>query len=114
MPQLEYYHHRPHPDFKIISRRLWYSALLVFATLFVLGSHFSNNDGSRAITIALLISPFIGLLLAFFYFLYKLYHIDCPSCHALTKTIKNEKMSKYEAVCDRCKIVWDTGIEFSD
>jgi len=87
--------------------------LFVIATLVVLFAHFANI-GFRAIAIVLTISLDISILFTACYLLYKLYHIDCPSCHALMKTIMIKKISKYEAVCDRCKIVWDVGIDFND
>lgn len=103
----------PHPYFKKWFRRSCFLALFAISTLIVLFAHFANN-GFRVIAIVLTISLGISILFTACYLLYKLYHIDCPSCHALMKTIKNKKMSKYEAVCDQCKIVWDVGIDFSD
>ena len=103
----------PHPYFREWFRWSCFRALFVIFTLLILFAHFANN-GFRMIAIVLIISFLISILFTASYLLYKLYHIDCPSCHTLMKTIKNKKMSKYEAVCDRCKIIWDIGIDFSD
>jgi len=99
----------PHPYFGIWFRRFFFRAWFVIAALFVLSLLLLKNDFS-VIGAVLAISFGISIPFTIGYLLYRLYHIDCPNCHAQLKTIKNVKMSKYEAVCNRCKIVWDVGI----
>ncbi len=99
----------PHPNFGSWFKRFFLRAWFVSAALFMLSMFLSKNDFS-VIGSILAISFGISIVFTLGYLLYRLYHIDCPNCHAQLKTIKNIKLSKYEAICDQCKVVWDTGI----
>jgi hypothetical protein len=101
--------HATHPNFGIWFKRFFIRAWLVIAALFVLSLFLLKNNFS-VIGAVLAISFAISIPFTIGYLLYRLYHIDCPNCHTQLRTIKNTKMSKYEAACDRCKIVWDIGV----
>lgn len=101
--------HITHPTFGKWFQRFFIRAWLVIAALFILGLLCLKNDFS---VIGAMLGVSFGISIPFTigYLLYRLYHIDCPNCHTRLMTIKNRKISKYEAVCEHCQIVWDIGI----
>lgn len=91
--------------FRIFFFRAWFIIVILFiSSLFLSKMNFPLLSGFSAILFGFSIPYTIG------YLLYKLYHIECPHCYSKLKTIKNLKLSKYEAVCNKCQIIWDVGI----
>lgn len=99
----------PHPYFGIWFNRFFLRAWLIIVILFFLGMVFLKNDFS-VIGAVFAISFGISIPSIISYLFYRLYHVECPSCHGPLKTVKNIEMSKYEAVCDQCRIIWDLGV----
>ncbi len=102
-----------HPNFGIWFKSFFIRAWFVIVALFFLSLLLLKNDFS-VIGATLAISFVIGIPFTMGYLRYRLYHIDCPNCHTQLRTIKNNRMSKYEAACDQCKVVWDIGVGIGD
>jgi hypothetical protein len=98
-----------HPTFANWFKRFFIRAWLVIAVLFALSLLLLKNGFSILGTVSGL-SFGLGIIFTLSYLFYNIYHIDCPNCHNQLKTIKNTKLSKYEAICERCQISWDIGI----
>jgi hypothetical protein len=101
--------HDTHPTFGKWFQRFFIRAWLIIVALFIFGLLLLKNNLSTLGAI-FAISFGLSVPLVICYLIYKLYHIECPNCHMPLTTRKNRKMSKYEATCDRCMIVWDVGI----
>jgi hypothetical protein len=99
----------PHPTFGNWFRRFFIRAWLVSAGLFVVSLVLVKN-GCAALGSPLAVAFGISVPFTIGYLLYRLYHVDCPRCHARLKTVKNRGMCRYEAVCGRCNIAWELGV----
>jgi|GEM_PF-2044872 len=104
---------RSHPSFagwfKRFFLRAWILAVVFFGVgLLLLKNGFPVLGWTCAICFGLSVFGALGHLL------YRLFHVECPSCGGRTRTTKDPSQTFWIARCEACGTVWDLGVGVGD